>query len=142
MDGARWERIQSLFHAALELETADRSTYLASHCSDDPALIAEVNAMLQQDAESRSLLDGDLSVAAAGLLGGPAPTLASRRFGPYRITRALGKGGAGVVYLATREDLQTEVAIKFLRDAWMSPARRERFALEQRARGSAGLVLH
>ena len=132
MDGARWERIQSLFHAALDLETADRRAYLASECSDDPALIDEVNAMLQQDAESRSLLDGDVSAAAAGLLGEPAPTLASMRFGPYRITRVLGEGGAGVVYHATREDLQTQVAIKFLRDAWMSPARRARFASEQR----------
>ena len=38
----------------------------------------------------------------------------------------------GVVYLAERSDLGTQVAIKFLRDAWLSPARRERFASEQR----------
>jgi serine/threonine-protein kinase len=38
----------------------------------------------------------------------------------------------GVVYLAVREDLGSHVAIKFLRDAWLSPARRERFAAEQR----------
>ena len=37
----------------------------------------------------------------------------------------------GVVYLAEREDLGSLVAIKLLRDAWMSPARRERFASEQ-----------
>ena len=38
----------------------------------------------------------------------------------------------GVVYLAEREDLGNEVAIKILRDAWVSPARRERFRAEQR----------
>ncbi|MGH9678200.1 MAG: serine/threonine-protein kinase, partial [Candidatus Acidiferrum sp.] len=38
----------------------------------------------------------------------------------------------GVVYLAEREDLGSLVAIKLLRDAWLSPARRERFASEQR----------
>ena len=38
----------------------------------------------------------------------------------------------GVVYLAEREDLGNEVAIKILRDAWVSPARRERFNAEQR----------
>ncbi len=38
----------------------------------------------------------------------------------------------GVVYLAERTDLGSLVAIKVLRDAWLSPARRERFASEQR----------
>ena len=38
----------------------------------------------------------------------------------------------GVVYLAERDDLGSAAAIKLLRDAWLSPARRERFAREQR----------
>ena len=38
----------------------------------------------------------------------------------------------GVVYLAERADLGSVAAIKILRDAWLSPARRERFASEQR----------
>ena len=37
-----------------------------------------------------------------------------------------------MVYLAEREDLKSLVAIKILRDAWLSPARRDRFAREQR----------
>jgi serine/threonine protein kinase len=39
----------------------------------------------------------------------------------------------GVVYLAERKDLRSKIAMKVLRDAWLSPARRERFAIEQRA---------
>ena len=38
----------------------------------------------------------------------------------------------GVVYLAERKDLKNLVAMKLLRDAWLSPARSERFAAEQR----------
>ena len=38
----------------------------------------------------------------------------------------------GVVYRAERTDLGTVAAIKVLRDAWLSPERRERFASEQR----------
>jgi serine/threonine-protein kinase len=38
----------------------------------------------------------------------------------------------GVVYLGRRDDLGSLAAIKILRDAWLSPARRERFASEQR----------
>lgn len=38
----------------------------------------------------------------------------------------------GVVYLAQRDDLDSVAAVKILRDAWLSPSRRERFASEQR----------
>ena len=38
----------------------------------------------------------------------------------------------GIVYLAERPDLGSIVAIKILRDGWLSPARRRRFAAEQR----------
>ncbi len=38
----------------------------------------------------------------------------------------------GVVYLARRDDLDSVAAVKILRDAWLSPARQERFAAEQR----------
>lgn len=38
----------------------------------------------------------------------------------------------GVVHLAERDDLGSRVAIKLLRDSSLSPARRERFAAEQR----------
>ncbi|MGH7711819.1 MAG: serine/threonine-protein kinase [Gemmatimonadaceae bacterium] len=53
-------------------------------------------------------------------------------FLPYRITAPLGEGGMGVVFLAEREDVGMQVAIKLLRDAWFWPARRQRFADEQR----------
>ena len=58
--------------------------------------------------------------------------LADQKFGPYRLTRVLGEGGMGVVCLGVRDDLGSVAAVKILRDAWMSPARRERFAREQR----------
>ena len=132
MDTTRWERIQSLFHASTELEPEDREAFLQSECGDDTALVAEVRALLAEDAASSSLLDRGMSDVASQLLGTPAHELQAKQFGPYRIVRLLGEGGTGVVYLAERDDLKTHVAIKFLRDAWLSPARRERFASEQR----------
>ena len=132
MDAERWEKIQSLFHAAADLPAADQRAFLAERCND-PALIAETLAMLDADARGGSLLDRGIASVANKMFDGPSaysPT--AERFGPYRVTRVLGEGGMGIVYLAERDDLGSLAAIKILRDSWLSPARRERFAAEQR----------
>jgi len=133
MDSARWERIQSLFHGAVDLRGSEQRTFLSSACGGDQALIADVLALLEEDAKGNSLLDRSMGEVARQMLDTAAsPSFASQQFGKYRIQRLLGEGGMGVVYLAEREDLHDLVAIKILRDAWLSPARRERFASEQR----------
>jgi len=133
MDSTRWERIQSLFHQVADLPEPEQRTFLKSACGDDQELVAEVLALVEEDARGTSLLDHDLAHIAHQVLDEAVPTsLPFREFGPYRIKQALGEGGMGVVYLAERVDLGSLVAIKILRDAWLSPARRERFASEQR----------
>jgi len=131
MDRVRWERIQSLFHAAADLPPAEQRSFLSGACADDPTLIGETLALLTEDARGESILDRGVAHAAHRVFE-PAYTPTSERFGPYRVTRVLGEGGMGVVYLAERDDLGTIAAVKILRDAWLSPARRERFASEQR----------
>lgn len=134
MDSARFALVQTLFHQAAELPAADREAFLHTMCAEDHELCHAVERMLKQDEGGEaSLLDRALADAAGDVLRPPLPlTLTKQRFGPYRLTRLLGEGGAGVVYLGTRDDLGSVAAIKILRDAWLSPARRERFAEEQR----------
>ena len=133
MNASRWERVQTLFHLAADLPESERATYVGAECADDPTLAVEVMALLEEDARGDSLLDRDVSHAAKAMLDAtPAPVLPLERFGPYRIASMLGEGGMGVVYLANRADLGSTAAIKILRDAWLSPSRRERFAAEQR----------
>ena len=93
--------------------------------------MVEVLSMLEEDTRGGSLLDRDVRQIADRFLGVAKPP-ALEEIGPYRIVRMLGEGGMGVVYLAERADLGNLVAIKILRDAWLSPARRERFITEQR----------
>ena len=131
-DAARWERIQALFHEAAELPEADRAAFLSSACGGDQDLEAQVRSLLAADAEPGSLLDRDLAQVAGRLLETPARSLPQESFGPYRATRVLGEGGMGVVYLAEPADLGSVAALKLLRDAWLSPARRERFESERR----------
>jgi eukaryotic-like serine/threonine-protein kinase len=133
VDSSRWERIQILFHQAATLPHADQFDFLQSSCGGDEGLMADVLALLQEDAHDSSLLDRPLADVANKILdGGAASPLPFEELGPYRIRGVLGEGGMGVVYLAEREDLGSLVALKLLRDAWLSPARRERFAAEQR----------
>jgi serine/threonine-protein kinase len=133
MNASRWERVQTVFHLAADLPEADRRHYVTAECADDPSLADEVLAMLQEDSRGASLLDRDVSHLARAMLDAPtAPVVPIDNFGPYHISSVLGEGGMGVVYLAERADLQSKAAIKILRDAWLSPARRERFAAEQR----------
>jgi eukaryotic-like serine/threonine-protein kinase len=133
MDSDRWQKVQSLFHEAADLPAAQRRDFLETQCGDDLGLVNEVLVLLEEDAHGESLLDGDVAEVASQIFSDSSSTpLPFKEFGPYRIKQALGEGGMGVVYLAEREDLGNEVAIKILRDAWVSPARRERFNAEQR----------
>src|SRR6202050_2036015 len=132
MDSARWQRVQTLFHQAVDVPEEEQRVFLETRC-DDAALVGEVLILLQEDARGGSFLDRDIAQVAHEVLNDPSPfSIPSKAFGRYRIIKALGEGGMGVVYLAEREDLGSSVAIKILRDAWLSPARRERFAIEQR----------
>src|SRR5579864_4693897 len=132
MDSARWQRIQDLFHQAADQPESQRRSFLEIAANGDKQLVADVLGMIEEDLRSSSLLDHNVEQVADRILGRTEAALPVEGFGPYRIREVLGEGGMGVVYLAEREDLGNLVAIKLLRDAWMSPARRERFAVEQR----------
>jgi serine/threonine-protein kinase len=87
--------------------------------------------LLEADAAGvHPVLRQDLT-ALAGYLLEEEPSTPSD-FDRYTILGFLGQGGMGSVYLAQRVDLGDLVAIKFLREDWSSPERRDRFAAEQR----------
>jgi eukaryotic-like serine/threonine-protein kinase len=129
MNPTRWNRIQDLFHQAAGLEESEQRAYLESACGGDSHLVSAVVAMLDEDRRDASLLENELPEVAHSLLSN---SNVPQSFGPYRIQKVLGEGGMGVVYLAEREDVGLLVAVKLLRDALLSPARKARFTSESR----------
>jgi len=122
--GERWERVQKLFHDALELEPGAREALLAAA---DPGLADEARSLLAaHDDASRFLATPPM----ARFGRGPSP---GDKIGPYRIDEEIGHGGMGVVYRATREDgsFTKEVAIKLIDPGMRSEEILKRFWAER-----------
>ena len=126
-----WAEIEARFLELADRSREEQSLALADERQRHPRRARELERLLRGDAVRDSLLDGSIASRAADLLGF-ASAVPDTPFGPYRLVRAIGEGGMGVVYLAQRDDLGSQAAIKVLRDAWLSPSRRARFLEEQR----------
>jgi serine/threonine-protein kinase len=134
MDRAVWQQAQEIFHKVVELEGDQQETALRELCGGDAALLEQLQSMLEEDRRNDFVLDNGIAAVAESFVGSSEEQHWQHveQVGPYRIERLLGEGGMGIVYLAERTDIGGRVAIKLLRDAWVSPARRRRFASEQR----------
>ncbi|MBL8981297.1 MAG: serine/threonine protein kinase [Gemmatimonadetes bacterium] len=125
-----WALVERLFHEVVDLSPEARASRLAASGAP-PEVIAAVQQLVA--VEPTVVLDDGLAPEIAALLSPTGPAeLPTAPFGPYRVIGTLGDGGMGVVYLARRDDVGAEVALKVLWDAPLSPLRRARFDEEQR----------
>ena len=109
------ERVERLFHAALELPAGDRSVYLSSECLGDKELYEEVESLIAAYEEGNGFFDKPAFDLGMKLMGDSlSPSLVGQEIGEYKILQRLGKGGMGEVYLSEDTRLKRQVALKFL----------------------------
>ena len=132
----RWTQIQTLFDQALDRPADERTAWLRAACGDDPALYAEVAAMLD-GAENESTLFGGLAAdlvpdALGDALADARAAEAGARVGPWVLGERIGAGGMGTVYRAERADgFEQTAALKRVKPGMDSHAVLARFRHER-----------
>src|SRR6267378_2891919 len=134
-----WQKLKSLFHTALELESEERAAFLNRSCDGNEVLRNQIEKLLASHHDAGAFLDSP-AVVDAGLIatevhleGDSAQALAGQRIGPYEIIREIGRGGMGTVFLAVRADDQYRklVAIKLVNRGMDTDVILRRFMMER-----------
>jgi serine/threonine-protein kinase len=134
MGPERWQKIEQLYHAALEREASQRAAYLREVCACDDALRREVESLLAQEKRGDRFLESPAVEVAAKMMAMDANrSLNGQQLGSYMIVSMLGAGGMGEVYQAHDTKLRRDVAIKVLPAAFVHDVERlARFQREAR----------
>ena len=137
MTPERWQRLQALFNAAIELNPEQRAAFLDQACEGDPTLRKQAESLiLANEASTVDLQDAIRDVArdvSGDVIEENDVSAVGRRIGPYQIIEVLGRGGMGDVYLAVRADdeYRMRVAIKVVQHDLGNPEVLRRFRNER-----------
>jgi eukaryotic-like serine/threonine-protein kinase len=118
MNPERWQKLNELFHAAIERGEAERVAFLAEACAGDAALLKEVERLVAAHQGAGVFIQTSAFTDGLQLFAGQEESIATgRQLGAYRVIKEIGRGGMGTVYLAERADEQYEkrVAIKLIK---------------------------
>lgn len=113
----QWFRVEELFNQVIEMPSAEREEFLATLDGGDEILVGKVKDLVCAEASHNGSFLEAVQNAAEEFLDAPELTEdPPQNIGVYKITRLLGKGGMGAVYLAVRNDeIKRRVAVKIIK---------------------------
>src|SRR6266487_3135800 len=135
MTPARFQTIEEIFRAALDQEPDHISAFLDTACEGDELLRRKVEALLASHPRVGSFIaTSAVGLATKIIQNGQADLLVGQTIGHYKISKRIGTGGMGDVYLATDITAGRKAALKLLPTRFTSDAERlKRFQQEERA---------
>lgn len=118
MTPEHWKKVEELFESALQRPPSERRAFLDSACEGNESLRGQVETLLLSLERAGNFMEASaFGVSLTDTVVEDTPSLIGKRLGAYQITKEIGRGGMGSVYLATRADseFQKRVAIKLIK---------------------------
>ena len=135
MTPARLQTIEEIFHAALNQEPEQVARFVDTACEGDEVLRRKVEALLASHQRAGGFIEtSTVGITTRIIENGQADLLVGHTFGHYKISKRIGTGGMGEVYLATDVTAGRKAALKLLPIRFTGDAERlKRFQQEAHA---------
>ncbi|PYK71044.1 MAG: hypothetical protein DME44_09185 [Verrucomicrobia bacterium] len=135
MTPARLQTIEQIFRAALDQKPEQIGAFLDTACEGDEPLRCKVEALLASRQRAGSFIETSaVGLATRIIQNGQPDLLVGRTIGHYKLSKRIGTGGMGEVYLATDMTAGRKAALKLLPTRFTGDAERlKRFQQEARA---------
>src|SRR6266487_1441449 len=135
MTPARLQTVEEIFHAALDQEPDRVGAFLDAACEGDELLRRKVEALLASHQRAGGFIESPVAGITTRIIeNGQADLLVGRTIGHYKISKRIGTGGMGEVYLASDITAGRKAALKFLPTRFTGDAERlKRFQQEAHA---------
>jgi serine/threonine protein kinase len=102
MTPTRLQTIKEIFHAALDCEPDQLNAFLDETCAGDEVLHANVEALLASHRQAGNFIETPVASLATSIVKNErADVLMGQMIGHYKISKRIGRGGMGEVYLAS-----------------------------------------
>jgi serine/threonine protein kinase/Tfp pilus assembly protein PilF len=139
MTSARLQSIEEIFHAALDQKPEQVGAFLDTACEGDDVLRRKVKALLTSHEGAGSFIETSAAGIATRIIeNGQPDLLVGQTIGHYKLSKRIGAGGMGEVYLATDITAGRKAALKLLPIRFTGDAERLR-RFQQEARALVGL---
>jgi Tol biopolymer transport system component/serine/threonine protein kinase/Tfp pilus assembly protein PilF len=123
MNQERWQKVEEIFNAAVELSPQERASFISQSCRDDSKLREQVERLLKADEQAEGFIESPVPMSHitrlfdTTVIEMQGDELIGSVIGQYKLIKEIGRGGMGAVFMAERADQEffQRVAIKLIK---------------------------